>query len=134
MIIGVGLDLVEVRRFRDALRRHGARLEQRLFTEAELADCAGRADRELGLAARFAAKEAWIKALGTGEGLRLREIEVVRASSGAPSIRMHGRAAAAARQAGVARVHLSLTHQASTAAAVVVFESRDVPLREPAGS
>ena len=122
MIIGVGVDLVEVQRFRDALRRHGARLERRLFTEAELADCAGRADRALGLAARFAAKEAWIKALGTGEGLGLREVEVVRSASGAPSIRMHGRAAAAARQAGVARVHVSLTHQASAAAAVVVLE------------
>jgi holo-[acyl-carrier protein] synthase len=123
MIVGIGIDLVDVGRFRAALRRHGERLERRVFTGAEIVDCSGRADRATALAARFAAKEACIKALGAGEGAGLREVEVVRAPSGAPSLRLHGRAAAAARRARVGRAHVSLTHEASVAAAVVVLES-----------
>jgi holo-[acyl-carrier protein] synthase len=127
MVVGIGIDLVDVARFRAAMRRHGARLEQRLFTEGELADCAPRADRVLALAARFAAKEACVKALGTGEGIRFRDIEVVRSATGAPTLRLHGGVSALASRAGVARSHLSLTHEATAAAAVVVLETDGVP-------
>lgn len=123
MVVGVGIDLVDVRRFGAALRRHGDRLERRVFTERELADCSRRADRALALAARFAAKEACVKALGAPPGLRLRDIEVVRAPSGRPELRLHAHAAAAARRAGVQRTHVSLTHEVSSAAAVVVLEA-----------
>ena len=122
MIAGIGLDIVEVSRFDAALRRHAERLERRVFTAGELADCAGRADRTLALAARFAAKEACIKALGGAPGVRLRDIEVLRATSGAPSLRLHGRIAEQAERARIARTHLTLTHQASVAAAMVVLE------------
>ena len=125
MIAGIGLDIVEVPRFDAALRRHAGRLEVRVFTAAELADCADRADRTLALAARFAAKEACIKALGGVPGVRLRDIEVLRAPSGAPSLRLHGRIAEQAVRARIARTHLSLTHQASVAAAMVVLEGAE---------
>jgi holo-[acyl-carrier protein] synthase len=122
MVLGIGIDLVDVRRFAAALRRHGDRLERRVFTETELADCARRADRALALAARFAAKEACVKALGAAPGLRLRDIEVVRAASGRPELRLHGPAASAAARAGATRAHVSLTHEVSAASAIVVLE------------
>lgn len=124
MIVGVGMDLVQVRRVHELLERRGERALARLFTAAEAARCqGGRSPRE-SFAARFAAKEAFFKALGTGwgRGGAWTEVEVVSAPSGAPSIRLHGAAAARARDAGVARVHLSLTHTDELAAAYVVLE------------
>jgi holo-[acyl-carrier protein] synthase len=92
-MIGIGLDAVDVERFRAALRRH-PRLADRVFTPRERADMAGRADPVPGLAARFAAKEATMKALGVGIGsVRLAEIGVVQAPSGAPSLVTTGRGA-----------------------------------------
>jgi holo-[acyl-carrier protein] synthase len=125
MIVGVGIDLMETARMERAIERHGSRLERRLFTAGERADCAGRADRFQGLAARFAAKEAVLKALGTGlvSGMAWTQIEVVRAASGRPTLRFAGAVAERARSSGVATAHLSLTHQPGTAAAVVVLES-----------
>jgi len=125
VIKGLGIDLVEVPRFAAALRRHGERLEKRLFTARERADCADRADRAQSLAARFAAKEAALKALGTGwaQGLGFRQIEIERQASGAPRLRFHGRAAERASELGAPRVHVSLTHQPGIAAAVVLLES-----------
>ena len=128
MIVGVGMDLVQVRRVDALLERKGGRALARLFTAAEAARCrGGRSPRE-SFAARFAAKEAFFKALGTGwgRGGAWTEVEVVSAPSGAPSIRLHGAAAALARAAGVARVHLSLTHTDELAAAYVVLEG-DAP-------
>jgi holo-[acyl-carrier protein] synthase len=124
--VGVGIDVVEVERLNRALEAHGRRFENRVFTPGEVADCAGRADRTLALAARFAAKEACLKALGTGwaAGIGFRQIEVVRDGDGRPSLRLHGAAADRARAMGVTRCHVSLTHQASVAAAVVVLEGR----------
>ena len=124
MIVGVGMDLVQVRRVDALLERKGERALARLFTPAEAARCrGGRSPRE-SFAARFAAKEAFFKALGTGwgRGGAWTEVEVVSAPSGAPSIRLHGAAAAAAGAAGVTRVHLSLTHTGDVAAACVVLE------------
>jgi len=118
------MDLVQVRRVEELLERKGERALARLFTPAEAARCrSGRSPRE-SFAARFAAKEAFFKALGTGwgRGGSWTEAEVVSAPSGAPSLRLHGAAAALARAAGVKRVHLSLSHTDELAAAYVVLE------------
>ena len=125
MIVGVGIDLVNPERVGRALEEHGGRFEERVFTAGERADCNERADRVLAFAARFAAKEACLKALGTGwsEGLAFSEVEVVRDERGAPSLRLTGAAAARARELGVRETHVSLSHERSMAAAVVVLES-----------
>lgn len=124
MIVGVGIDLVETARMARAVEEHGERLEARIFTPAERADCAGRVDRVQALAARFAAKEACLKALGTGwaRGLSFRQVEVVRDGEGRPSLLLAGLAASRAHEMGVRRIHVSLTHQPGAAAAVVVLE------------
>ena len=124
MIVGLGLDLVETTRFEAALRRHGGRFERRVFTPRELSDCAGRGDRVQMLAARFAAKEACLKALGTGwsGGLGFRQVEVARVEGGRPDLRLSGRAEERARALGMRRALVSLTHQPGAAAAVVVLE------------
>ena len=124
MVIGIGIDLIESARLERALREWGARFEQRVFSDGELAACAGRVDRVQALAARFAAKEACLKALGTGvaQGLSLRQVEVVRASGSAPRIVLHGAAAEKAKALGVTNIQVSLTHQKLAAAAVVILE------------
>jgi len=121
-MIGVGIDAVEVERFRRALARQ-PRLAGRLFTEAELAYAGRATDPTERLAARFAAKEAVLKALGVGLGAAdFKEIEVARAPGGEPSLLLHGRAAALARHRGVRAWHVSLTHTAAGASAVAVAE------------
>lgn len=130
MIVGLGLDLVEVARVRKLRERRGESFLRRVFTDDEARACLERADPDSPLAARFAAKEAGMKALGTGwaQGVGWRDVEVVSAPGTAPRLRFHGEAAARAAALGVAAVHLSLTHDAGAAAAVVVLEgtgSRD---------
>ena len=124
MILGIGIDLLEIERLKQALERHGDRFGERVFTDRERADCAGRADEMQKLAARFAAKEAGLKALGTGwaEGLAFRQIEVVRTPNGRPELALHGKAAEQAKRLGVRRAHVSLTHQPGSAAAIVILE------------
>lgn len=124
MIVGLGIDLVETERVARLLARHGERFERRVFTEAELAECRRRADRAHSLAARFAAKEACLKALGTGwaRGLGFTDVEVICTIGGAPTLHLGGRAAERARDLHVETLHVSLTHQPRTAAAVVVLE------------
>lgn len=124
MVVGIGLDVVEVPRFEGVLSRHGERFERRVFAPGEIAACARRADRPRALAARFAAKEACLKALGTGwaEGLAFSQVEVENEPSGRPALRLHGPAAERAAALGVLRIHLSLTHDGEVAAAVVVLE------------
>ena len=123
--MGLGIDVVEVSRLADALRRHGDHFVERVFTDRERAACDPRADRVLALAARFAAKEACLKALGTGwaEGLGFRDVEVVREGNQPPRLVLHREAARRAEALGVIRSHVSLTHQPGVAAAVVVLES-----------
>ncbi len=125
MIVGIGLDVLESARMSRALERHGERFAVRVFTTGERADCSGRHDMAQAYAARFAAKEACLKALGTGwsRGLFLKDVEVVRAEGGAPSLRLRRQAAERARELGARRFHVSLTHQASVAAAVVILEA-----------
>jgi holo-[acyl-carrier protein] synthase len=125
VIVGVGIDVVEVARLAVALSRHGDRFVERVFTDAEQAACASRGDRVLALAARFAAKEACLKALGTGwaDGIGFRDVEVAREGNRPPRLILHGEAARRAETLGVVRSHVSLTHQPGTAAAVVILES-----------
>ena len=122
MIISLGLDLCEVPRIRDMLERHGERFKARTFTEAERAYCDKNADPAMHYAARFAAKEAVAKALGTGfaDNVGWQDIEVLRAESGQPSIALHDGAAAKAKELGITKVLVTLTHTKETAAASVV--------------
>jgi len=124
VIIGIGLDVVETAQIERLLGGRGPRVEERVFTAAERDECEGRVDREQALAARFAAKEACLKALGTGlsQGISFLHVEVVSAESGAPVLRLSGRAAERARDQGVQRVHVSLSHQPGIAAAAVILE------------
>lgn len=114
----IGLDLVDVGRFADALARH-PRLEERLFTSAEIAYCGGRGRPVLHFAARFAAKEAVGKLLGTGV-LCWRDIEVVGGPGAAPVVRLSGATAQRAAELGVAEMRVSLSHVDSLAGACVV--------------
>ena len=122
-IVGVGIDAVDVERFRRVLARRGS-LADRLFTEAERAEAAARADAAPGLAARFAAKEAVMKSLSVGLGaIDFSDVEVVRGPGGAPSLTVTGRAAELAAGRSVSGWHLSLTHTASTAIAIAIAVS-----------
>ncbi|MGH9025291.1 MAG: holo-ACP synthase [Acidimicrobiia bacterium] len=121
MIVGVGTDLVEVARFRLALDRRGERLRDRLFSPDELAYADRHRDVAPRLAARFATKEAVMKAMGVGLWkFKLRDVEVVRARTGAPSVALYGRAAEMAHEKGVGGWHLSLSHTDTTAIAIAV--------------
>jgi holo-[acyl-carrier protein] synthase len=126
-IVGVGVDAVDVARFRQVLDRR-PRFAQRCFTESERADATGSADVAQSLAARFAAKEAVMKALGTGiGGFALTDVEVCRttgkgATRNAPYLRLHGTAAELAGTRGAGTFHLSLTHTDGVAIAFVVAE------------
>lgn len=125
MIIGLGIDMVEVSRLEGLLERHPERAKDRLFTAQELADCEGRARPGQCLAARFAAKEAFIKALGTGlrEGIAWRQITLRNGRLGQPELVATDVAAEKLAELGATSVRVSLTHDAGIAAAVVVIES-----------
>jgi len=121
-IVGIGIDLVDIERFRTSLERTPT-MRTRLFTEVELAYVAPKTDPVPSLAARFAAREAVMKSLGLGLGaFGFHEVWVDRAASGEPSLAITGRALDLAAEAGVERWHLSLTHSASTAGAYVIAE------------
>ncbi|MDG1264796.1 MAG: holo-ACP synthase [Ilumatobacter sp.] len=121
-IVGIGIDLVDIERFRTSLERTPS-MRTRLFTEVELAYVAPKTDPVPSLAARFAAREAVMKSLGLGLGaFGFHEVWVDRAASGEPSLAITGRALDLAAEAGVERWHLSLTHSASTAGAYVIAE------------
>jgi holo-[acyl-carrier protein] synthase len=121
----VGLDLVDVPRFARLLARRGDALERRLFTPAERAYADKRRDRLDVLAVRVAAKEAVMKALGTGwgAGVQWTDVEVEGGGRSAPALRLHGAAAARAAALGVT-IHISLTHAGTTAAAVALAVPR----------
>jgi holo-[acyl-carrier protein] synthase len=129
-IVGTGIDVAEVARVRAALEdpQTGARFKARVFTAGEQKYCEARGvGRYESYAARFAAKEAMMKALGYGWGRHIGwlDIEVGRESDGRPTVRLHGKGAASAASAGVSRVHVALTHTREIAIAQVVVE-RDV--------
>lgn len=121
MIVGVGIDVAAVDRFGEALERTPT-LAERLFVDAELWLPGGARRGVASLAARFAAKEALAKALGAPGGLSWTDAEVVQADSGQPSLRVRGTVAARAEALGVRGWHLSLSHDAGIASAVVIAE------------
>jgi holo-[acyl-carrier protein] synthase len=125
MIVGTGIDVVEVPRVAATIQRFGERFLQRIFTEGEIRYCQSKANRVERFAARFAAKEAGMKALGTGwsRGVRWRDVEVQRQPGGRPTIVFHGKAAEFAQKLGTNRIAVSLTHTAAEAIAHVILES-----------
>jgi holo-[acyl-carrier protein] synthase len=125
MIIGVGIDVVQNDRLRESLKKFGARFTNRIYTESESAYCNNCADPTIHFAARFAAKEAAFKALGTGwaAGVKWKDIEVQRLPSGQPTLHLHDEALARATAMGATRFHVSLTHDQLVSCAVVILES-----------
>jgi len=124
MIYGIGIDLVEISRMEQVMQRWGARFIHRVFTRKEAAFCSGRAFPASAFALRFAAKEAFSKAMGTGmrKGVRWRDIEVTSLPGGKPNLMLHGLSRALCREVDVSHVHVSLTDEGAYAAAVVVLE------------
>ena len=124
-IVAVGVDSIDIARIEALWRRGGSRFLQRIYSDAELAYCLPRHSPAESLAARFCAKEAVMKCLGTGwsEGLAFRQIEVHREATGSVHIRLHGTAAARAAALCIVRLHVSLTHTATMATAFVVAEA-----------
>lgn len=125
MIVGLGLDIAEIDRIEAAIGRHGAPFIERLFTPGEVAYCESHKNRFERYAARFAAKEAAMKALGTGwrRGVRWRDIEVTRETGGKPVLHLAGVARELANRLGVKNISLSITHSGNLALAQVIFES-----------
>ena len=126
-IYGIGLDLVQVERLQRILDRWGERFEKRVFTTEELVVCGQRRNRAACLALRFAAKEAFVKALGTGirGAMGWLDIEVRNAASGQPRIALSPRAASFCRELNICSWHLSLTDDGAYGAAVVVLECQE---------
>src|ERR1700676_2922180 len=125
VIAGIGIDLAEVDRIRKAIERHGRRFIDRIYTAGEIAYVERKANRYERYAARFAAKEAGMKAIGTGwrRGVRWQDFEVANLPSGRPTLKFHGVAATIADGLGVRNVALSLTHTAEQGLAIVILES-----------
>lgn len=125
MIVSIGTDLVDIPRLAAVMKARGRRFEQRIYTAGEIAYCRRRKASALNsFAGRFAAKEAVMKALGTGWTQKVRwvDIEVVREAGGPPRIQLHGECAKIAKRRGIKRLHLSLTHTDTVASACIVAE------------
>ena len=125
MITGIGIDVIQNERIRESAQRFGDRFLNRIYTEGEIAYCKKCANPELHYAARFAAKEAAFKALGTGwaAGVKWKDIEVERLASGKPELHLHGEALAKATEMGTKRFYVSLTHDQLVSCAVVILEA-----------
>lgn len=124
-ILGLGLDLCQIARIQAVIDARGERFLARVFTAGERAYCERRKQRAASYAGRFAVKEAVMKLLGTGwtRGVRWVDIEVVRKPGSAPEVVLHGATAGIAQRKGIARIHVTITHDAGLAAAVAVAES-----------
>ena len=125
MIVGLGLDIAEIDRMEAAIVRHGAPILERLYTPSEVAYCESHRNKYERYAGRFAAKEATMKALGTGwrRGVRWRDIEVIREASGKPSLALKGAAKRVADGLGVRNICVTITHSGNLALAEVIFEN-----------
>ncbi|MBZ5699848.1 MAG: holo-ACP synthase [Acidobacteriia bacterium] len=125
MIVGLGVDIAEVDRIAAAIERHGRPFLERVFTPAEIAYCERHRNPAERFAARFAAKEAAMKALGTGwaRGVRWVDIEVVREPGAKPMLKLSGASRAIAGRLGVKNIALTITHTGNTALAEVIFEN-----------
>ena len=121
-IAGIGVDLIEISRIEKALQRSGERFRQRIFTPLERAYCEGKAQPQASYAARFAAKEAVLKALGTGvsAGVSFTDVEVYQKQGGAPGVRLFHHAATTAQEKGITAVKLSLAHDRGRAIAFAI--------------
>ncbi len=126
MILGIGIDIVEIKRIAAMRQRYGRRFERKLFTPREIAYCRRRKKADQHFAVRFAAKEAAMKALGTGitSQVGFLSIEVVNDSAGKPELRLTKGAAARAKKLGMAQAHLSVSHGDDWAVAMVAIEGR----------
>jgi holo-[acyl-carrier protein] synthase len=127
MIVGTGVDIAETSRIEQSLERHGERFTKRVFTPEEIAYCERFKNRAERYAARFAAKEAAFKALGTGwrEGIRWRDVEITHRPSGKPELVLTGRADEIARELRVTRGAVSISHSDRYVVAQVILESDD---------
>ena len=125
MIVGTGIDIAEVERIAQSIDRFGRRFLERVFTPEEIRYCESKANKAERYAGRFAAKEAAMKAIGTGwnRGVTWHDVEVQRIPGGRPSIAFHNKAAEFFRNLGAVRAHLSITHTADQAMAQVILES-----------
>jgi holo-[acyl-carrier protein] synthase len=125
MIVGTGIDIADVARIATSIERFGRRFLERVFTAEEIRYCESKANRAERYAARFAAKEAAMKALGTGwsRGVTWHDVEVQRAPGGRPTIAFHNKAGEFFQKLGAARAHLSITHTVDSAMAQVILES-----------
>lgn len=125
MIVGTGIDIAETQRIEQALARHGERFARRVFTAAEIAYCERFKNKAERYAARFAAKEAAFKALGTGwaKGIHWLEVEIVHQPTGKPELALTGRAHELAHQLGVTHAFVSISHASRYVIAQVIFES-----------
>jgi holo-[acyl-carrier protein] synthase len=125
VIVGTGVDLAEVDRIREAIERHGRRFVDRIYTPLEIEYVERKANKFERYAARFAAKEAGMKAIGTGwrRGVRWQDFEVENLPSGRPTLTLHGVAAAVAKHLGVRNIALSMTHTSQQGMAIVILES-----------
>jgi holo-[acyl-carrier protein] synthase len=121
MIVGIGIDVCSIERMRRALERHGERFFARICSESERADLQGR-DQATALSGRFAVKEAFAKALDGAPGVGWHEVEVRRAESGRPRLELRGNALAMVQKVGADKWHVTISHDAGIAAAVVVLE------------
>ncbi|MGQ9693143.1 MAG: holo-ACP synthase [Thermodesulfobacteriota bacterium] len=124
MIYGVGIDIVQIRRIEEALRRWGERFQNKVFTSGEVIYCQQKRNAAANYAARFAAKEAFVKALGVGmrRGIRWREIEVARGPLGKPLLKISGRAQELCQKEGIKAIFVSLTHDQDYSSALVILE------------
>jgi holo-[acyl-carrier protein] synthase len=124
VIVGSGVDLCEVQRIKEAIARYGRRFVERIYTPREIAYAESKANLYERYAARFAAKEAGMKALGTGwrGGVRWRDFEVTNLPSGRPTLQFHGKAAEYAQKLGVENISLSMTHTSLQGMALVILE------------
>jgi holo-[acyl-carrier protein] synthase len=131
MIYGIGFDLVQVSRIKDALRRWGERFQNKVFTPGEIRYCLEKKNPAPHFAARFAAKEAFVKALGIGirRGVHWKDVEVQRGPLGRPVLKIHGRAVEICRNEGLENFFLSLTHDGDYSGAMVVLEKQDQGVR-----
>lgn len=127
MIYGIGVDLVSIDRMEKALRKWGDRFIRRVFTELEVNICGSRAYPSSAFALRFAAKEAFSKAIGTGmkKGIRWQDIEVFHFPGGRPGLNLYGRSQELCKDAGVTGLHLSLSDERDYGVAMVVLERED---------
>lgn len=125
MIVGTGVDITAIARIEEALQKHGERFAKRVCTPAEIAYCEKFKNPAERFAARFAAKEAAFKALGTGwnDGIRWVDVEITHSPSGKPELILRGRAKEIARRLGVTRTAVSISHSGHYVVALVIFES-----------